>query len=72
MNSDTDHTESPPGRSSAGTADELELIDAYWRAANYLSVGQIYLMANPLLREGQPNRPRWSRTAGHSGERRPG
>ncbi len=28
---------------------ELETIDAYWRAANYLSVGQIYLMANPLL-----------------------
>jgi xylulose-5-phosphate/fructose-6-phosphate phosphoketolase len=32
-------------------ADELRLIDAYWRAANYLSVGQIYLRANPLLRE---------------------
>ena len=31
--------------------DELELLDAYWRAANYLSVGQIYLLANPLLRE---------------------
>jgi xylulose-5-phosphate/fructose-6-phosphate phosphoketolase len=31
--------------------DELRLIDAYWRAANYLSVGQIYLQANPLLRE---------------------
>jgi len=31
--------------------DELRKIDAYWRAANYLSVGQIYLMANPLLRE---------------------
>ena len=29
----------------------LRLIDAYWRAANYLSVGQIYLRANPLLRE---------------------
>ena len=29
---------------------ELGLIDAYWRAANYLSVGQIYLLANPLLR----------------------
>jgi xylulose-5-phosphate/fructose-6-phosphate phosphoketolase len=29
----------------------LELVDAYWRAANYLSVGQIYLMSNPLLRE---------------------
>ena len=32
-------------------ADELRLIDAYWRAANYLTVGQIYLMDNPLLRE---------------------
>ena len=30
---------------------ELAAIDAYWRAANYLSVGQIYLLANPLLRE---------------------
>ncbi len=29
----------------------LERMDAYWRAANYLSVGQIYLYANPLLRE---------------------
>ncbi|HEX8101689.1 MAG TPA: phosphoketolase family protein [Solirubrobacteraceae bacterium] len=29
----------------------LERIDAYWRAANYLSVGQIYLLDNPLLRE---------------------
>ena len=31
--------------------DELHLLDAYWRAANYLSVGQIYLLDNPLLRE---------------------
>jgi len=30
---------------------ELDLIEAYWRAANYLSVGQIYLLDNPLLRE---------------------
>lgn len=30
---------------------ELERLDAYWRASNYLSVGQIYLMDNPLLRE---------------------
>jgi xylulose-5-phosphate/fructose-6-phosphate phosphoketolase len=29
---------------------ELALLDAYWRAANYLSVGQIYLRENPLLR----------------------
>ncbi|UDJ84622.1 phosphoketolase family protein [Kosakonia oryzae] len=30
---------------------DIQLIDRYWRAANYLSVGQIYLMDNPLLRE---------------------
>ncbi|HVM24826.1 MAG TPA: phosphoketolase family protein [Candidatus Limnocylindrales bacterium] len=30
---------------------QLDLLDAYWRAANYLSVGQIYLLDNPLLRE---------------------
>ncbi|MEU7482094.1 phosphoketolase family protein [Lentzea sp. NPDC042327] len=34
----------------AFTRHDLELIDAYWRAANYLSVGQIYLLDNPLLR----------------------
>src|SRR5437660_11308676 len=32
------------------TADELRLIDAYWRAANYLTVGQTYLFDNPLLK----------------------
>ena len=32
-------------------ADELAQIDAWWRAANYLAVGQIYLLDNPLLRE---------------------
>jgi xylulose-5-phosphate/fructose-6-phosphate phosphoketolase len=37
------------------STEELERIDAYWRAANYLSVGQIYLLDNPLLRE--PLRP---------------
>ena len=35
--------------------EQLDLIHAYWRAANYLSVGQIYLMDNPLLAE--PLRP---------------
>src|SRR5437016_456355 len=35
--------------------DELDALDAYWRAANYLTVGQIYLLENPLLRE--PLRP---------------
>jgi len=33
------------------TNEELARMNAYWRAANYLSVGQIYLLANPLLRE---------------------
>ncbi|MBD2595807.1 phosphoketolase family protein [Nostoc spongiaeforme FACHB-130] len=33
------------------TDEELQKINAYWRAANYLSVGQIYLLDNPLLRE---------------------
>jgi xylulose-5-phosphate/fructose-6-phosphate phosphoketolase len=33
------------------TPDELQKMNAYWRAANYLSVGQIYLYDNPLLRE---------------------
>jgi xylulose-5-phosphate/fructose-6-phosphate phosphoketolase len=37
------------------TSDELSKIDRYWRAANYLSVGQIYLRQNALLRE--PLRP---------------
>jgi xylulose-5-phosphate/fructose-6-phosphate phosphoketolase len=36
-------------------ADELNLLDSWWRAANYLTVGQIYLQSNPLLRE--PLRP---------------
>ncbi len=31
--------------------DLLRKVDAYWRAANYLSVGQIYLFDNPLLKE---------------------
>jgi len=41
----------PHSAQQAGTRDELDLVDAYWRAANYLSVGQIYLLDNPLLRE---------------------
>jgi xylulose-5-phosphate/fructose-6-phosphate phosphoketolase len=40
----------PSAMTGTLSAEELRLIDAYWRAANYLSVGQIYLLANPLLR----------------------
>jgi xylulose-5-phosphate/fructose-6-phosphate phosphoketolase len=39
------------GKTTPLTADELHKINAYWRAANYLSVGQIYLLDNPLLHE---------------------
>ncbi|MFJ5277531.1 phosphoketolase [Streptomyces parvulus] len=49
MSADTQ--QAPP----ALTDEELAGLDAHWRAANYLSVGQIYLMANPLLAE--PLRP---------------
>jgi xylulose-5-phosphate/fructose-6-phosphate phosphoketolase len=42
----TASTEAPPL-----SDDEVTLLDAYWRAANYLSVGQIYLLDNPLLRQ---------------------
>ena len=37
--------------SSPLSADDVRLMHAWWRAANYLSVGQIYLLDNPLLRE---------------------
>ena len=33
------------------SSEEMRLMDAWWRAANYLSVGQIYLLDNPLLKE---------------------
>lgn len=36
---------------SAGLNQRLQLLDRYWRAANYLTIGQIYLQENPLLRE---------------------
>ena len=39
------------GSDAAPTAEEIRELDAYWRAANYLAVGQIYLLDNPLLRE---------------------
>ena len=54
MDPDRD-TQTTPSAAARLSADELAGIDAYWRAANYLSVGQIYLLANPLLRE--PLRP---------------
>jgi xylulose-5-phosphate/fructose-6-phosphate phosphoketolase len=45
----------------------LKKLDAYWRAANYLSVGQIYLLDNPLLREPLAARHVKPRLLGHWG-----
>lgn len=39
------------GKSTRSSDVDLDFLDRYWRAANYLSVGQIYLLDNPLLRE---------------------
>src|SRR5271169_344799 len=45
----------PRADQSSLNGSDLHLVDRYWRAANYLCVGQIYLLDNPLLRE--PLRP---------------
>src|SRR5258708_10423421 len=49
------------------SSEELRKMHAYWRAANYLSVGQIYLCANPLLREPLNLQHIQSRLLGHWG-----
>ncbi len=41
----------PPAGPTALSPEMMRLMQAWWRAANYLSVGQIYLLDNPLLRE---------------------
>src|SRR4051794_23876353 len=51
---DVPTAEAPPSNAPSReplAADELAKLDAYWRAANFLSVGQIYLCDNPLLRQ---------------------
>src|SRR3954464_9091461 len=48
-------------------ADELRKTDAYWRALNYISVGQIYLLDNPLLREPLKREHVKPRLLGHWG-----
>ncbi|MFJ7437343.1 phosphoketolase [Methylorubrum thiocyanatum] len=61
----------PQGRTAPSSAslgdEELALIDRYWQAANYLSVGQIYLLDNPLLREPLQPQHIKARLLGHWG-----
>ena len=52
---------------SALPAEELRKINAYWRAANYLSVGQIYLLGNPLLKQPLAREHIKPRLLGHWG-----
>src|SRR6184192_4282221 len=49
------------------SAEELRKMDAYWRASNYLSVGQIYLLDNPLLKEPLKREHVKPRLLGHWG-----
>src|SRR5260370_40433242 len=52
---------------SPPSSDLLRKMDAWWRAANYLNIGQIYLMANPLLREPLKKEHTKPRLLGHWG-----
>jgi len=56
-----------PTQSKPLTDEELRQINAYWRAANYLSVGQIYLLDNPLLKEPLKQEHVKPRLLGHWG-----
>ncbi len=56
-----------PAADSPLSAVELDKLDAYWRASNYLSVGQIYLLDNPLLREPLKREHIKPRLLGHWG-----
>ena len=59
---------SETGANPAALGDEeLRRLDAYWRAANFLSVGQIYLLDNPLLREALTPEHIKPRLLGHFG-----
>ncbi len=67
MSQRSDQQDARDQEGTAASRDELALIDAYWRAANYVSVGQIYLLDNPLLREPlQPGQVK-PRLIGHWG-----
>src|SRR5512146_2871794 len=57
----------PAGRPTYLSAEELRKIHAYWRASNYLAVGQIYLYDNPLLKKPLTKEHIKPRLLGHWG-----
>src|SRR5436305_14694770 len=72
LTSQAHYKATPPSGDSRGaeaplSTDELRKLDAYWRASNYLSVGQIYLLDNPLLREALKREHIKPRLLGHWG-----
>ena len=56
-----------PLSGAAPSDEDLRLLDAWWRAANYLSVGQIYLLDNPLLERPLERADLKPRLLGHFG-----
>ena len=69
MNPSAAHTANAPNLLENGplSSQELARMNAYWRAANYLSVGQIYLLDNPLLKEALTLQHIKPRLLGHWG-----
>jgi xylulose-5-phosphate/fructose-6-phosphate phosphoketolase len=63
----TQAPQSIDGQNQVLSPDEARLMDAYWRACNYLSAGMIYLRANPLLREPLKKEHIKNRLLGHWG-----
>ena len=57
----------PQDREAPLAPEQLQKMDAYWRAANYLSVGQIYLCDNPLLKQPLAREHIKPRLLGHWG-----
>ena len=57
----------PKQPSKTLSQEQVRLMNAYWRAANYLSVGQIYLLDNPLLKEQLKSAHIKPRLLGHWG-----
>src|SRR5947199_951924 len=58
---------SKPATKGPLAAEELRKLDAYWRALNYISVGQIYLLDNPLLKQPLKREHIKPRLLGHWG-----
>jgi len=70
MSTDLDYSEPAAAlvdRLANPTADEVASVDAWWRASNYLTIGQIYLMDNPLLRAPLASEHIKPRLLGHWG-----